>query len=64
MIFLLPFLWVVLWVIVAAVVSAFSGLSPKGGGLTLFLIIFGGGGIGLPMLGGIGWYVWRRLRAR
>ncbi|HEX5314331.1 MAG TPA: hypothetical protein VFX38_05435 [Gammaproteobacteria bacterium] len=62
MIVFLPFLWLALWLIGAIAVAAFSGLAPAGAGLTLFLAIFLGGAIGLPLVGGAIWYVGRRLR--
>ncbi|MGH8224653.1 MAG: hypothetical protein ACRER1_00670 [Gammaproteobacteria bacterium] len=64
MIVLLPFIWLVLWLIAAGVIGAFSGLAPAGAGLSLFLAIFLGGGIGLPIVAGVCWLVWRRLRDR
>jgi hypothetical protein len=64
MIILLPLLWLALWFIIALVIGAFSGLAPAGYGLILFLIIFLGGGVGLLIVGGIGWYVYQRLRNR
>ncbi len=64
MIVLLPFIWLVLWLIAAGMVGAFSGLAPAGSGLTLFLVIFLGGGVGLPIVAGAAWLAWRRLRAR
>jgi len=61
---ILPILWLVAWGVVAGLVAAFSGLSPHGGGLMLFLAILLGGGIGLPVGGGIIWMAARRIRNR
>lgn len=61
---ILPLFWIGAWLLVAGLIAAFSGLSPKGEGLTLFLIIFAAGGVGLPLLGGLGWMISRRLRSR
>lgn len=61
---LLPFVWLVVWLVIGGAVAAFSGLAPQGGGLTLFLTIFLGGCFGLPIVGGIGWWVWSRIRQR
>ncbi|MGH8162232.1 MAG: hypothetical protein ACRESR_08850 [Gammaproteobacteria bacterium] len=64
MIIILPILWLILWLILGIVIAAFSGLAPSGYGLVLFLIIFLGGGVGLLVLGAIGWYIRRRFQAR
>jgi hypothetical protein len=64
MILILPFIWLVAWLIAAGVIGAFSGLAPQGQGLTLFLAIFLGGGFALPLVGGAGWLIWRRLRGK
>jgi len=58
----LPILWLILWLAIGGVVGAVSGLSPQNGGLALFLTIFLGGCFGLPMVGGLGWWVWTRIR--
>lgn len=63
MIVLIPLLWLVAWLVVSGLVAAFSGLAPHGAGLTLFLVLFLGGGFGLPLLGGALWYL-RGLRRR
>lgn len=64
MFILLPILWIVAWIVIAGLIAAFSGLSPHGWGLPLFFGIFGVGGIGLPLVGGLGWLAVRRLRDR
>lgn len=64
MIIILPILWLILWLILGIVIAAFSGLAPSGYGLVLFLVVFLGGGVGLLLFGGIGWFLWRRFRAR
>lgn len=64
MFILLPFLWLVAWLVIGGLIAAFSGFAPKGGGLTLFLVLFLGGGFGLPIVGGIAWWVWSRIRQR
>lgn len=64
MIIILPLVWLALWFVLALVIGAFSGLAPAGSGLTLFLIIFLGGGVGLLVLGAGSWYLWGRLRNR
>lgn len=64
MIIILPIIWIVAWLVVGLVVGALSGLSPHHAGLELFLIIFLGGGIGLPIVGGAGFFFWRRLKNR
>lgn len=64
MFIILPFVWLVVWLVIGGVVAALSGLAPQGGGLMLFLIIFLGGCFGLPIIGGIGWWVRSRLRQR
>lgn len=59
---LLPFVWLIGWLVIGGVVAAFSGLAPKGGGVVLLLAIFLGGGFGLPVLAGIGWWIVHRFR--
>lgn len=62
MFIILPILWIVLWFAIGGVLGAFSGLAPKNGGLTLFLAVFLGGGFGLPIIGGIVWWIRSRLK--
>lgn len=64
MIVILPLLWVIGWLIVGLVVGALSGLSPDQAGLELFLVIFLGGGIALPIIFGLGMLLWRRFKDR
>lgn len=64
MIIILPVIWVVVWLAAGLVVGALSGLDPQHAGLELFLIIFLGGGFGLPIVGGGGLLLWRRLKNR
>lgn len=61
---IIPLVWIVAWIAVAGAIAAFSGVSPQGEGLVLFFVIFGAGGIGLPLVGGLGWAVVHRLRNR
>lgn len=61
---ILPLIWIVGWVVVAGLIAAFSGLDPRGEGLVLFFVIFGAGGIGLPIVAALGWVLARRLRNR
>ena len=62
MFIILPIVWIAAWLLVAGLVAGFSGLNSHGEGLVLFLVILLGGGIGLPVIGGLGWLVSRRLR--
>lgn len=64
MIVVAPLLWLIAWLAIAGVVAAFSGLAPQGAGLMLFLIVFLGGGFGLPLLGGLAWFARSRWQAR
>ncbi len=62
MFILLPFLWLMMWFVIGGLVAAFSGLAPQGGGFMLFFIIFLGGCFGLPVVGGVVWWAWLRIR--
>ena len=59
---LLPFVWLIIWLVIGGAVAAFSGLGAQGDGLMLFLSVFLGGCFGLPIVGGIGWWAWSRIR--
>lgn len=61
---ILPLIWIVAWVAIGGVIAAFSGLAPQDGGLLLFLAISGGGGVGLPLAGALGWMLRERRRNR
>lgn len=64
MIIILPLLWLIAWLVVGLVVGALSGFSAGSAGLRLFLIVFLGGGIGLPAIAGAGMLSWRRFKNR
>ncbi len=64
MFIVLPILWLILWLVIGGLVGALSGMSPQHGGLYLFLMIFLGGCFGLPVVGGMGWWAWARIRGR
>lgn len=64
MIVVAPLLWLIAWLAVAGLVAAFSGLAPQGAGLALFLILFIGGGFGLPLLAGLVCFMRSRWQAR
>ena len=64
MFIVLPILWLILWLVIGGVVGALSGMSPQHGGLYLFLLIFLGGCFGLPVVGGLGWWIRARIRGR
>ena len=64
MFILLPIFWLILWLVIGGVVGALSGFSPQNGGLALFLIVFLAGCFGLPVAGGVFWWIWGRIRGR
>lgn len=64
MIVIVPIVWLLVWFLAAGFIGAYSGLAPADAGLELFLAIFLGGGIGLPVVGSLGWLVTRRFRGR
>lgn len=64
MIIILPIIWLVVWVGISGVICAFSGISAQANALLCFFAIFLAGGLGLPLVGGTGWFIKRRLEQR
>lgn len=58
MILILPFFWAIIWLTLGALGSFLSGIPFAKGGYWVLVIVFVGGGLGLPLI----WFIVRRLR--